>query len=174
MWLSSSQWFNTSCRCFSLGMGNTCRRKRFVSLTAALQESSRSSWVKKKKQPHLLADEVEGVDVRSSTQQPLIEDDNKHHPGTRQELVTHCEQQQDCIHHLRRTNRRGRELTRCSHRLQYVLMTRVFPADSCFNLLILTCSTDRIHSFLILTQHREERDTNTPTWYSIWYLGAPQ
>lgn len=41
--------------------------------------------------PDLLADEVEGVDIRSSTQQTLIEDNSKHQPGTRQEQVPHCE-----------------------------------------------------------------------------------
>lgn len=35
---------------------------------------------------------------------------------------------------------------------------------------VLTCSNARQHNFLIFTQHSEERDTNTPTWYSVWYL----
>lgn len=51
----------------------------------------------------LLADEVEGVDICSSTQQTLIEDYSKHQPGTGQELVTHCEQKQHCIHHLQQS-----------------------------------------------------------------------
>lgn len=56
--------------------------------------------------PDLLADEIESVDICSSTQQPLIEDNNKHQPGTGQEKVTHCEQEQHSIHHLRRPERK--------------------------------------------------------------------
>lgn len=49
----------------------------------------------------LLADEVEGVDIRSSAQQALVEDDNEHQPDAGQELETHCEQEQHRIHHLK-------------------------------------------------------------------------
>lgn len=39
----------------------------------------------------LFADEEEGVDIGSSTQQTLIEDYNKHQPDIGQEQVLHCE-----------------------------------------------------------------------------------
>lgn len=42
--------------------------------------------------------------------------------------------------------------------------------ETIFPLRLLTCSNARAHSLLIFTQHSEERDTNTPTWYSVWYL----
>lgn len=42
----------------------------------------------------------------------------------------------------------------------------------CFILRILTCSSDRVHSFLIFIQQREDRDTSTPTWYRVWYLST--
>lgn len=48
----------------------------------------------------LFADEVEGVDVRGSTQQTLVEDDSKHNPGTRQKQVLHREQEKHGIHYL--------------------------------------------------------------------------
>lgn len=41
------------------------------------------------KAPDLLADEVEGVDVCGSTQETLVEDDAKDHPGAGQEPETH-------------------------------------------------------------------------------------
>lgn len=41
----------------------------------------------------LHADKVESVDVSSSTQKTLIEDDNKHHPGIGQELEADRQQE---------------------------------------------------------------------------------
>lgn len=54
--------------------------------------------------PDLFADEEEGVDVRGSPEQTLIKDYDKHQPGTGQELVTHGEQEQNCIQNLWRKN----------------------------------------------------------------------
>lgn len=42
----------------------------------------------------------------------------------------------------------------------------------CFILRILTCSSDRVHSFLIFIQQREDREISTPTWYRVWYLST--
>lgn len=46
------------------------------------------------------ADEEEGVDVRGSTEQTLVQDDGEHQPGAGQELVTHGQQEQHRIQDL--------------------------------------------------------------------------
>lgn len=54
----------------------------------------------------------------------------------------------------------------------FVRLLRKSLKNIAFPLLLLTCSNATAHSFLIFTQHSEERDTSTPTWYSVWYLSC--
>lgn len=43
---------------------------------------------------------MEGVDIRGSTQQTLIEDNGKHQPGAGKEQVAHSEEEKHRIDHL--------------------------------------------------------------------------
>lgn len=71
-------------------------------VTSDLLKQIKNNWTETR--PDLHADEEEGVDVRDSTEQTLVQDDSKHQPDAGQELVTHSKQEQHCIQNLWRTN----------------------------------------------------------------------
>ncbi len=58
---------------------------------------------------HLLADEKEGIYVGCSSQQTLIDDNNKNHPWVWQELVVYSETHQNSIQTLREKSNPGHE-----------------------------------------------------------------
>lgn len=71
-------------------------------MTGDLSKKKKKQWAESR--PDLFADEEEGVDIRGSTEQTLVQDDSKRRPGAGQELVTHDKQEQHCIHNLWRIN----------------------------------------------------------------------
>lgn len=51
---------------------------------------------------YLLMDEMEGIHIGCSSQQTLIEDNNKDHPWVMQELVIYSKTQHNSIHTLKK------------------------------------------------------------------------
>lgn len=113
---------------------------------------------------YLLTDEIEGIHIGCSSQQTLIEDNNKDHPRVMQELVIHRENQQNSIHTLKE-----KAVSWGVSKVFYCLVFTVAGISlctvvSCASVPDLTCKRDIRKIFLILKQTRDVRETNTPIW----------